>query len=471
MKKQEHNVRYFSRIYERTKKWLIVADILFLVIVFYLGDLLNLGALRDQLLVAAAIGILAILFEILMFISENMKPKPEVTFSSLYEALPKINEMVEDDKEITSIKIIAATGGTTVSSILPSIVKNSQAKKLEISMGVIDPDTPYREWLPSRWPAEVRTSIKRLADEFESERISVDIFYFRVLPVTHGLLINDKHLFLGFFGWTESNNRPLLAGAQLPHRYYNASEPDSKYQFDLFRSWFEHCPRKTYNRRLFVFDFDGTLVDSYKCLPDVYASIARKLGIAEDNIGRFVADMINNEDERDSMKDYDRYKWWPAVLDRYNIKIPAKELERLISTYWDERTRKTAVVEYARGTLESLRKRNNLALVSATDGKSGNKKKRIRRSGLQDLFEDVIVVGEDVESHTEALELLIKRYGLTENLVVYVDDKCSAINEISRNLKDVITVRVGFEGILKLAWSDECTPVRRIETIGEAAQI
>jgi len=31
--------------------------------------------------------------------------------------------------------------------------------------------------------------------------------------------------------------------------------------------------------KVFVFDFDGTLVDSYSCLPLVYEEIAEKLGL------------------------------------------------------------------------------------------------------------------------------------------------------------------------------------------------
>jgi len=220
---------------------------IFLIVILYFGD--TLGPWREKLIVTAALGILAILFEILLDISKNLKIKPKIeVFPSLYEALPRMREMVSRDKQ-TSMKIIAATGASTVATILPSIISSSPAGKINISMGILAPDTPYKEWIPHRWPGEIETTIGQL-EELVSERISVDLFLFEMLPVTHGLILNDEHLFLGFFGWITSSGKSQLSGAQLPHNYYHKSHPEYEYCCNLFESWFTHSPRRELKRNV-----------------------------------------------------------------------------------------------------------------------------------------------------------------------------------------------------------------------------
>lgn len=239
----KHFLERVSKIYkEKARKWIIIADIVFLGFLFYFGGVL--GSLRDKLIPAAALGIIAILFEVLMSISSTLRAEPETSvFPSLSETLPKIREIVSRDRQKTSIKIMAATGGTTLATILPPIKESSRAQKLEVTIGILDPDTPYKEWIPPHWPLEIKTSIMRLKTDFGDNRTSINTFLFQILPVTHGLLINDDHLFLGFYSW--SAEKCQLGGAELPHRYYQRSKPEHKYYFDLFDSWFQHCPRRS----------------------------------------------------------------------------------------------------------------------------------------------------------------------------------------------------------------------------------
>lgn len=248
MDEKEPLLKRIPKIYEKAKSWIIYGAIIALFIVFYFGGVF--GPRREEILVALALGILAILFSILLEISRNLKIKPETkSFLSLSEALPKIREIISHDKQ-TSMKIIAATGGTTVATILPAIISSSPAGKINISMGILAPDTPYKEWIPHHWPKEIETTIGRL-EELVSERTSVDLFLFEMLPVPHGLILNDEHLFLGFFGWTTiESGESQLSGAQLPHYYYHKGHPKYEYYLDLFKSWFKHSPRRELKRNV-----------------------------------------------------------------------------------------------------------------------------------------------------------------------------------------------------------------------------
>ena len=237
-------LKRISRIYEKVKKCVIYVDIIFLAVLFSLGHFF--GHWYVELITAGVFAILLILFEVLLSISSSLQTRPETSvFPSLSDALPKIREIVSHDREKTSVKIIAATGGTTLVAILPEIKHASHAKKLEVRIGILDPDTPYKELIPQHWPSEINTSIARLTAEPSDNQTSMDYFLFTILPVTHGLLINDEHLFLGFFSWTRKDDKRQLGGAELPHYYYQRSKPEHKYYFDLFDSWFQYCPRRS----------------------------------------------------------------------------------------------------------------------------------------------------------------------------------------------------------------------------------
>ena len=460
-----------GRVYGKAQKWIIYGLIVFLLVVFCLGDIV--GDYRDRLLVPAALATLAMLFQMLIAISNSLSVRPERNlFPSIYDALPKIKEIVGRPRKVTSVKVIAGTGGTTIAALLPTITSSSQAREVDISIGILSPDSEYRAWVPDHWPSESRTSIKRLKEEFGGGRITVSLVLFEILPVPHGLLIDNEHLFIGFFSWLRTDGKSQLSGAQLPHRYYHARDPEFAYYSTLFQQWFENCPQTRLDkRRMFIFDFDGTLVDSYKCLRDVYTCMAERVGLVGGAVGRLVDGMVGGEDEQDALRNYDRHKWWPMVLKQFNIGISEENLAELVGAYWNERAERSEIIGGGKEILESLKGRGVLAIVCGGDGRYGNKKDRIQRSGLAVLFDEIVVVGEDVENSAEAVGLLMRKYFIPENEVMLFDDKPFVINEVRKNMQDVATVKVDFEGILKLAWREECVPTYRIGGIGDAKAV
>jgi phosphoglycolate phosphatase-like HAD superfamily hydrolase len=455
--------RQISEIYEKVKKWIIYGSIGFLVIISYFGGVF--GVWSSKLFVTVAAVILILLFETTISLSESLKIKPKKRFSSISTALPEIEKIVSQDREITSVKIIAVTGGTTLSSILPLIISKSNAKKIEISMGVLDPSI-LSEYTPSHWTSEIKVSLQRLKTQFTDPRVKINFFLFETLTPPHGLLINNKHLFLGFFDWIMSGEKFELSGAQLPHNYYNTNDLEFDYYFNLFESWFNRSPHREIDR-MFVFDFDGTLVDSYACLPDVYKFIASFIDLPHDKINEFINKMIENEDRQDALGNYNRHEWWPNVFRHFNINLSEDKLIQLIVIYWRERADKSKVIGDCKDTLCWFRKKGILAIVCTGDGKYGNKKERIRQSGLEKLFDDIIIVGEDVQTESQAIMSLKNEYNIDDAKITVFDDKPSPLNELSNNMKNVKTVKIEFESILKSAWLEKCNFTYRFNTIDE----
>jgi len=225
------------------------------------------------------------------------------------------------------------------------------------------------------------------------------------------------------------------------------------------------------SQKLFILDFDGTLVDSYSCLPDVYASIARDVGLKEDAVSKFVSAMIEGEDRNDALRNYHRHTWWPAVFGQFHIYVSEERLRQLVETYWRLRASQSRVINGVKETLMALKNWGVLAVVCAGDGQYGSKRKRIGESGLGVFFDKIVVIGEGAENLTYAVASLTKEYGIDRSEVVVVDDKAFPINEISQSMNEVKTVKIEFDGILKSAWAQECTPTYRIGTIAEVKKL
>ncbi len=217
--------------------------------------------------------------------------------------------------------------------------------------------------------------------------------------------------------------------------------------------------------RLYAFDFDGTLVDSYSCLPEVWRRVGEHLGLKGEALELFVEYALREEDLGDARGEHDIGKWIRAVLDELELDLNFNA-EAMAILYWEYRIRGTRVLPCAREVLEELKRRGCVvASVSGSDGIKSLKRRRITRSGLIVYFDDVIVAGEDVEGKGEALILLAEKYGYSRENCVFIDDKPGPINDVYG--KGFPTVKIEFECILKKAWEEECNPTLKLGSICE----
>ncbi len=221
-------------------------------------------------------------------------------------------------------------------------------------------------------------------------------------------------------------------------------------------------------RFVFAFDFDGTLVDSYSCLPSVYGFIAEKLNLKGDKVKEFVKKAIAYEDLFDYIGNYDRKSWWNKLLAEF--KVYPENIDDLIRLYWIKRAEESVVFDGSREVLETLRDMGFvIILLCASDGMRSVKRMRVEMSGLIKYFDEILIVGENVRDRFEAVEFICEKYGVEPDEVVVVDDKPNVINEVKK--LGVKTVKVDFEGILKLAWSGECNPDFRVKRIDELKDV
>ena len=233
--------RRVQRMYAISRKWIYYGSLVLVLAVVYFGNFL--GGLAEWLIPAAAVAILGILFETLQSLEKRVSETIEAhEFDDILECLPRLGEIIERDKDTTTIEVLAATGGTTLTHVLPKLIQKSRAKRIAIELHVIHPDGSQARYYPEHWPKEARLTIQRAQDELGDSRTSIRVYKDEYLPPVHGLLVNNYHLVLGFYGWTIIGDARQLSGAQQPHRYLCRSDPNAEYWFGLFEDWLRKAP-------------------------------------------------------------------------------------------------------------------------------------------------------------------------------------------------------------------------------------
>lgn len=197
--------------------------------------------LLQAALVTAGVAAVSIIFELTASLADRA-PRPPTLFRQLVDALPAMRDAVARGGNRPSIKILAGTGGTTVTTVLPALEQEGAGAR-EVVIGVLDFDSPYGAWVPRYWRGEILENVKRLQERLRSGSMTGSVLLWKILPPVHGVLINDADLFIGFYDWTKEKP-PVLSGAQEPHLYFRRGEPGSKLYFELFNSWLEHCPNR-----------------------------------------------------------------------------------------------------------------------------------------------------------------------------------------------------------------------------------
>jgi putative hydrolase of the HAD superfamily len=226
------------------------------------------------------------------------------------------------------------------------------------------------------------------------------------------------------------------------------------------------------NQLVCVFDFDGVLIDSYSCLPLLYKSVAYYIGFKGNNVNKFIKRALEYEDEQDAEENYNRKSWWPLLFKEFEI-YRNIDLHELLKNFEEERIKKSKILKNTVNTLKWLKEKGaKLIILASSDGTPNLKKRRIKESGLMEFFDEVFIVNEDIKNRKEGLKSILKRYKVSENQVIFIDDKPGPINEIQANFKDVMTIKMEFRGPLRLAWEKEkCMPTYKIKTINELRKI
>ncbi|HDZ35327.1 MAG TPA: HAD family hydrolase [Thermococcus sp.] len=163
---------------------------------------------------------------------------------------------------------------------------------------------------------------------------------------------------------------------------------------------------------IIAFDFDGTLADTYSCIEEAFKRALER-----------------------------RYRWlpfksfWAKLLTKIELqferptfgkhkkksKPPFFIRTKFFETWFEERAELTKPIDDSIELLRKLREEGHTVIsFSAEDFIDGMKVRRLKRMGIYDLFDDVIVFGHDM-TIDEAFRLVREKYG--DDVFIWVDDK------------------------------------------------
>lgn len=184
-----------------------------------------------------------------------------------------------------------------------------------------------------------------------------------------------------------------------------------------------------------LFDIDDTLVNSRPAMEDALKENARALSVFASSHGlnhdpaRIHSKLVEIDERMHATYTYNRDEWWrAAVMELWpGTELKPEEAGALTKRYWEIVKERSAQYPDSAPVLAELKKRGyRLAAVTDTDGTRGVKTERLRRSGLMEFFDAVVIGGEDtkkVKPDPEPFLLAASKLGLRPGECVMVGDR------------------------------------------------
>ncbi len=156
------------------------------------------------------------------------------------------------------------------------------------------------------------------------------------------------------------------------------------------------------NVRAVLFDYDDTIMDVNEARSYARRVITHELSLItnfdQDYILRIIKDV---ETRMESIGQFDRRAWFREVVNTLGINLNDNYVNELVRAYWNAWRSKSRLFPDVLPTLSDLRKCGfRLGIVTNTDGEPGLKRDRIHKDGIDELFDVIIVAGDDT-AHTK----------------------------------------------------------------------
>jgi len=176
--------------------------------------------------------------------------RPPKKFTSLLDCRPRILQIWREFSkmgETKEVRIIAATGGGTISLVNEYIQAAENPGSIRFRMLLINPELEIFDRAAAHWREEcryyMRVYLPELNRRFRDSKWDLNFEWrtYDLFPCIHGLLLGDDYLFINWFKWVNVGNRKELRGAETPYLYFEKGDENAEYFFDLFKNWFDYA--------------------------------------------------------------------------------------------------------------------------------------------------------------------------------------------------------------------------------------
>ena len=218
-----------------------------LVIVAFAMRFVSIPVVQDAVLVALGIMVIQMLFELHDRITATERPR---IYKEFFDATLQMRSCVEktiEKKGDISIQWIGMTmhhAWTFLKNILPGIVADKRRVSIKIELCMLDSGWDKLEGLNASWKGRTVTNYeaiclfkKQVENKQTDNKWSIDVYLYRHMPHWHGLLIDNKYLFLSTCSWKDG----VLLGGENPYELYERDDKlGGSKKISQFNSWFKY---------------------------------------------------------------------------------------------------------------------------------------------------------------------------------------------------------------------------------------
>lgn len=208
-----------------------------------------------------------------------------------------------------------------------------------------------------------------------------------------------------------------------------------------------------------IFDFDNTLEDFLKAKHEAEKKIGYHLHKKHKILPLFFVDKFDDIDllishigaKSKRPKLYDRRYWFKMFFCLAGMEVSKKEIDKLVKMYWDIINEKAKLLPHVKSTLNYLKKKYKIVIMSDSDGSRRIKVDRIKNVGLYNKT-DLIVLGDDVKVNKpdkKYYSYILKRLNVKPSECVMVGDKPEVDLKLAKKL-GLITVWMQYG-----SWAEE----------------
>jgi hypothetical protein len=243
MHSQESLTQVAKRWYESLRKPLIVI----LVFLAFVARYLNIPITKDGAMLAAALLLINMLFEIHDLL---LKDKAPTRFTRFHGAAIHFRKQVEQratPRKVLSLKWLGMSmeyGCPFLDDMLSNLKRHHRRVRIELTVVMIDPEWPILKELNDTWPSKAQSSVKSMASLLKRigtdspHDITVELYFYRHVPNWHGFVINDRFVYLSTCSWQEGR----LLGGEVTYELIDAQADNiAAERVKHFLGWFDYC--------------------------------------------------------------------------------------------------------------------------------------------------------------------------------------------------------------------------------------
>lgn len=231
------------------------------------------------------------------------------------------------------------------------------------------------------------------------------------------------------------------------------------------------------NTKAIFFDLDETLIDAPQGLKAAHNKVAERIceyiPCEKHNLNQNqISEKLSNFDDQMNLeRKYDRNSWWPEFLRKlgFEEKLNQSQIERLTKLYWNSYAEAAVPYSSSNAVIQYLDEKGySLGIVTDTDGSDISKRDRMSDLDFFDLFEVIVVAGEDTSAskpNPGPFELAASKLDVDGNMCVMVGDKpfTDVKGANSAGMKTIL--------IKRRDWDAESDPDLTINSLEELKEI